>query len=74
MNVYLNTNRNGYAPEQCGRTLTVQELIDVLQALDPDANVYFSNDNGYTFGSIWYENIVEGDEDAEDDYYEEGGH
>lgn len=53
MNVlFINGNRNGYAPSQCGRTLTVGELIELLQDYDEDAPVYLNNDNGYTYGSI----------------------
>ena len=55
--VILNTNRNGYSVEQCGRTLTVGELISELEQYDEDMKDYFSNDNGYTYGNIGYETI-----------------
>lgn len=44
--------RNGYDTDQCGRTLTVGELIEFLQDYDEDMPVYLSHDNGYTYGSI----------------------
>jgi len=50
--VYLNTNRNGYCSSQCGRTLTVSELIEILENFNGDEKVFFRNDNGYTYGSI----------------------
>ena len=52
MKVFINGKRNGYNPEQCGRTLTVGELIELLSELDEDAQVFLKNDNGYSFGSI----------------------
>lgn len=50
--VYFNTKRNGYSPEQCGHTLTVGELIDLLGEFDDGTPIYFKNDKGYTYGSI----------------------
>jgi hypothetical protein len=50
--LFINGNRDGYSPEQCRRTLTVGELIDVLREYDPERPVYLINDNGYTYGSI----------------------
>lgn len=64
--LYINGNRNGYEPEQCGRTLTVGELIDLLQEFDEDRPVYLRNDDGYTFGSI-----VESDFSVSEEFEEE---
>lgn len=50
--VFINGKRNGYAPDQCGETMTVKELIEMLEGYDEDALVFLSNDNGYTYGSI----------------------
>lgn len=55
--ITLNTNRDGYTPEQCGNTLTVAELISYLSQWDDDTPVYYSNDNGYTYGAISFEDI-----------------
>ena len=52
LGLYINGNRNGYTPSQCGRTLTVGELIRVLEEYDGDLEVFIENDNGYTYGSI----------------------
>ena len=43
---------NGYALDQCGETLTVGELIDLLGEYDEDTPVYLSHDEGYTYGNI----------------------
>lgn len=50
--LFLNTKRTGYAPDQCGETMTVEELIEALKRYDEETPVYFKNDNGYTYGSI----------------------
>lgn len=50
--LFINGKRNGYGPEQCGRTLTVRELIELLSEFDEDTEVFLSNDSGYTYGSI----------------------
>ena len=52
MKLFLNTSRTGYTPGQCGDTLTVGELIDILAQYDEDDKVFFRNDDGYTYGSI----------------------
>ena len=57
--VTIGTNRNGYSPEQCGGTLTVKELIEILENFDEDEPVYFRNDNGYTYGSIYEDEIID---------------
>lgn len=53
MNVlYIEGRRNGYGPDQCGRTMTVSEMIDFLSQFDGDLPIYLNNDSGYTFGNI----------------------
>lgn len=61
--------RNSYSVDQCGRTLTVGELVEILQAYDDDTPIYINNDNGYTFGSIMESDIdfIE-EENDEDDF------
>ena len=71
----LEGRRNGYAPEQCGNTMTVRELIEYLENnCDEDMPVYISNDNGYTYGNIDWNSFAElereDDEDEEDEYDE----
>ena len=55
--ITIETHRSGYGIDQCGRTLTVGELIDYLSQWDDETEVYFSNDNGYTYGSMNFEDI-----------------
>lgn len=50
--VMINTGRDGYTTEQCGKTMTVGELIEALSEFDEDTEVYLKNDNGYTYGRI----------------------
>lgn len=55
--ITLETHRTGYSVDQCERTMNVGELIDYLSQWDEETEVYFSNDNGYTYGSINFEDI-----------------
>lgn len=50
--ILLETRRDAYTPNECGATLTVGELIEILNDFDEETPVFFSNDNGYTFGAI----------------------
>ena len=65
--IYIEGNRNGYSPYQCGRTLTVGELIEILEQYDEDRPVYLRNDNGYTYGSITERDISPAQEFEEED-------
>lgn len=58
--LFIEGNRNGYGPEQCGRTLTVGELIEFLRDFDEDREVFIRNDSGYTYGSIREDDINSG--------------
>lgn len=53
----IDTTRKGYSPEQCGRTLTVGELIEILENYDECTEIYTGHDNRYTYGSIYRSNI-----------------
>lgn len=53
----IEAHRSGYSVNQCGGTLSVGELIDYLSQWDDDTPVYISNDNGYTYGSISFDDI-----------------
>lgn len=67
MRVYIEGRRNGYSPEQCGRTMTVGDLIAYLEQFEEDAEIYISNDNGYTFGSITESSFEESYDDEEEE-------
>lgn len=66
--LYIEGKRNGYGPDQCGQTLTVGELIEILEQFDYGRPVYLRNDRGYTYGSITEQDIytaedIDGEED-----------
>ena len=65
--VFIKGRRDGYAPDQCGHTMTVGELIAYLEDFDEDAKVYLKNGNGYTYGRITQNSFEEGEGDDEDD-------
>jgi len=68
MRILIKARRNGYSPEQCGKTMTVRELIDFLDdfKLYENAKIYFSFDNGYTFGEIRESDFESEDENEEE--------
>ena len=57
--IYIEGNR--------GRTLTVGELIEILESFDPERPVFLRNDRGYTYGSITEEDIEDAEEVSDDD-------
>lgn len=63
--LYIEGRRNGYGPDQCGKTMTVGELIAFLQELDYDEDtpIYLKNDNGYTYGNITESSFEEDDDE-----------
>lgn len=68
--LYIEGRRNGYGPDQCGRTMTVAELINYLSQFDEELPVYLSNDQGYTYGNIDEDSFEEDeyiDPDSEED-------
>lgn len=68
--IYIEGKRNGYGPDQCGMTLTVGELIEILEQFDYDRPVYLRNDNGYTYGGITEGRFEEdyGEDDSDEAY------
>ena len=67
MKLFIEGRRNGYAPDQCGRTMTVGDLIDWLGQFDEDAEVFLINDGGYTYGSIDEHSFEEDFEEESED-------
>ena len=52
--LFIDGKRSGYSPEQCGATMTVNELIERLEQIKEwndcgDLPIYLYNDNGYTY-------------------------
>ena len=68
--VFIEAARSGYHPSQCS-TMTVGELVAFLDEFDPEAPIYISNDNGYTYGGIWYDSVLPAKFDEEIVEYEE---
>ena len=64
--IYIEGKRKGYGIDQCGQTLTVGELIEILEQFDYDRPIYLRNDNGYTYGSITERDIEDAEEEAEE--------
>lgn len=69
MRIFINAHNNGYNPEQCGNTITVGELKDILENYEEDTKIYLKFNNGYTYGSVHgyqFEDDFE-DEDEEEE-------
>ena len=71
--IIINARREGYGTDQIEHTLTVGELIDILNGYDEDTLVMVGNDpteyGWYTYGGIREYDIseVEDEEESEDD-------
>ena len=61
----IDARREGYTLDQCHRTMTVGELIELLSDYDEDREIYLSHDNGYTYGSITEDDFTDCDEPEE---------
>lgn len=66
-NLFIQNIRNGYAPDQCGNTMTVAELIEYLEQFEEDTKVYISNDSGYTYSAIRESHFFEKDEEDDEE-------
>ena len=53
----IEVRRDAYSPDEAWGTLTVSELIELLENYDGDMKVVLSNDNGYSYGAIIEQNI-----------------
>lgn len=62
--IIIDAQRETYSKEDV-RTMTVGELIELLQEFDEDRPVILSHDRGYTYGGIRWSNIY--DEEVADD-------
>lgn len=59
----ITADREGYAIDQVKKTMTVGDLIAILECFDEDVPIYLSHDNGYTYGGITEEKIKEAFDD-----------
>lgn len=63
--IIIDTNRDGYAPDQVPRTMTVRELVDFLEQYNDDTPIFLGFDRRYTYGGI-REGMIEETEVDED--------
>ena len=72
--LFINTNRDGYSPEQIGDTMTVGELKELLNDFNDNTKVMFKNDGGYTYGAIstfdFEDEYIEAEDDEDDEDWE----
>lgn len=50
--VIIDAKRESYGVHDIENTMTVSELIGLLEEFDGDSRVILSHDNGYTYGAI----------------------
>ena len=67
--IEITARREAYGIEDIRNTMTVGELVHFLtENFDDDTPIYLNHDNGYTFGGITEDRIIEQGEDDEDGY------
>lgn len=64
--IIISTSRDGYSIDQIRNTMTVGELMELLQDYDEDTKIYLSFDNGYTYGGISSQDFEEVDDEDEE--------
>jgi hypothetical protein len=65
--LFINWNRDGYSPDQCGSTMTVAKLIAYLDQFPGETPVFTVHDRGYTYGSITENDFSDSSDWEEDD-------
>ena len=63
----MEAERTGYAIDQIRNTMTVGDLIAFLSDDAEATPIYTSQDNGYTYGGIGYDNFREEENEEEDE-------
>lgn len=56
-------NRDAYSIEDIKRTMTVGELKEYLEDFDDDTPIYLNFDNGFTYGALREDRLVEQSDD-----------
>lgn len=69
--VLIEANRQYYGTDQIRSTMTVGDLINLLSDYDEDTPIAISNDNGYTYGRIGWDDIREEEIEEEEEEEEE---
>ena len=65
--LFLEANRDGYSPRQCGETLTVAELTAWLENFPDEMPIFLRHDNGFTYGAITEDSFQERTVKEDDD-------
>lgn len=73
MNVlFIDAERSGYSVNQINDTMTVSELIEVLESIEGnfggDRKIYLRHDGGYTYGGITPQCLEVDNRDDDDDW------
>lgn len=66
----LEVEREGYGIDQVQYTMTVGDLIRLLEDYNEDTPIYVSHDNGYTFGGVKENNFDDSRIYSNEDYTE----
>lgn len=66
--IIINAVSDGYYTDQCGETMTVGQLRDLLEAFDPESPIFLSFDEGYTYGRLDEIRIEKRFEDEEGEF------
>lgn len=69
--IIINARRDGYGTDQIRHTITVGELMDLLNEFDEDTPIYIGNDptsyGWYTYGGISESDICGIEEEEEEE-------
>lgn len=64
--VIIEAARTAYSANDIHDTFTVAELMEALAQYDPNEKVVISNDNGYTYGGIGWNEISDDYNESEE--------
>lgn len=69
--IVVEVSREGYGIDQIERSaMTVRELIEQLEQYDDDDIVVLSHDNGYTYGTVSFDDATVFEKNEETDEWE----
>lgn len=69
--IVVEVSREGYGIDQIERSaMTVRELIEQLEQYDDDDIVVLSHDNGYTYGTVSFDDVTVFEKNEETDEWE----
>lgn len=65
--IMIAATRDAYSTDQIRSTMTVGELIEILQQFEEDSPIYTRHDGGYTYGGLNKYRIWEADPTEEEE-------